>query len=135
MDRDLTMPKLRSVHVLVVDDSSIIREVLTRMLESHGAIVTAVGSAEQALDLLEQLRPDVLLSDLEMPKKDGLWLIGQVRALAPERGGLTPAACLTTFSAPEDRARILRAGFQYHITKPITMPRLIGIVGILALKP
>jgi len=126
---------LPPVHVLVVDDSSMVREVLTRMLEWHGATVTAVGSAEHALDLLEQLRPDVLLSDLEMPDKDGYWLIGRVRALAPDRGGLTPAACLTGCAAPEDRARILRAGFQYHITKPVDVSRLLGIVGILALKP
>jgi CheY-like chemotaxis protein len=127
--------QLPSVHVLVVDDSSEIREVLTQILQSQGATVTAVGTADRALDLLEQLRPDVLLSDLEMPEKDGYWLIGRVRALAPDRGGLTPAACLTGCTRPEDRARILRAGFQYHIAKPVDLSRLVGIVGILALKP
>jgi CheY-like chemotaxis protein len=96
--------------------------------------VTAAGSAEHALGLLEQLRPDVLLSDLEMPEKDGYWLITRVRALAPDRGGLTPAACLTGCNGPEDRARILRAGFQFHIAKPVDVSRLLGIVGILALK-
>jgi CheY-like chemotaxis protein len=127
--------QLPSIHVLVVDDSSAIREVLTQILEGQGATVTAVGTAEHALDLLEQLRPDMLLSDLEMPEKDGYWLIGRVRALAPDRGGLTPAACLTGRTDPEDRARILRAGFQYHIAKPVDVSRLLGIVGILALKP
>lgn len=127
--------RLPSVHVLVVDDSSEIREILTQLLEQHGARVTAVGTAEHALDLLERLRPDVLLSDLEMPVKDGYWLIGRVRALSPDLGGLTPAACLTGRSDPEDRARILRAGFQYHIAKPVEMSRLIGVVGLLALKP
>jgi CheY-like chemotaxis protein len=57
--------------------------------------VTAAGTAEQALDLLERLRPDVLLSDVEMPEKDGYWLIDRVRSLAPDRGGVTPAVCLT----------------------------------------
>ncbi len=127
--------RLPSVHVLVVDDSPEIREALTTILEGEGARVTAVGTAEDALDLLEQSRPDVLLSDLEMPRKDGYWLIRQVRALAPDRGGLTPAACLTGHTDPEDRARILGAGFQYHIAKPIDMSRLVGVVGILALKP
>lgn len=130
MDQQLT-----SVHVLVVDDSPEIRDLLTAMLGQAGATVTAVGTAEHALDLLEHLRPDVLLSDLEMPDKDGYWLIGRVRALAPERGGLTPAGCLTGRAAPEDRARILGAGFQYHIAKPVDMSRLLGVVGILALKP
>jgi len=126
--------QLPSVHVLVVDDSPVIREVLTHILEWQGATVTAVGTAEHALDLLEQLQPDVLLSDLEMPEKDGYWLISRVRALAADRGGLTPAACLTACTDPEDRARILGAGFQYHIAKPFELSRLLGVVGILALK-
>ena len=127
--------ELRSVHVLVVDDSRVSRDLLSVTLESYGATVTTVSTAEHALDLLEQLRPDVLISDLEMPDKDGYWLIGQVRALGPDRGGLTPAACLTGRGDPEDRARILAAGFQYHIVKPVSTSRLVGIVGILALKP
>ena len=126
---------LPTVHVLLVDDSPELREALTAVLEREGAVVTAAGTAEHALDLLQRLRPDVLLSDLEMPDKDGYWLIGQVRSLAPDRGGLTPAACLTGLTGPEDRARVLRAGFQYHIGKPVGMSRLLGVVAILALKP
>jgi CheY-like chemotaxis protein len=126
---------LPAVHVLLVDDSPVLREALTAVLEREGAVVTAAGTAAHALDLLQRLRPDVLLSDLEMPDKDGYWLIGQVRSLAPDRGGLTPAACLTGLTGPEDRARVLGAGFQYHIGKPVVMSRLLGVVGILALKP
>jgi CheY-like chemotaxis protein len=127
--------QLPSIHVLVVEDSLEIRELLTRVLEREGAMVTAVGTADDGLALLEQSRPDVLLSGLEMPMQDGYWLIRRVRALAPNRGGLTPAACLTGSTDPETRARILRAGFQYHIAKPVDMSRLLGVVGILALKP
>ena len=130
MDRSLA-----AVHVLVVDDSPAIRGLLTEVLKNAGATVTASDTAEHALDLLEQLRPDVLLSDLEMPAKGGDWLIGQVRALPQDRGGLTPAACLTGHTSPEDRARVLQAGFQYHIAKPVDMRRLLGIVGTLALRP
>ena len=126
---------LPAVRVLIVDDAPEIREMVAEMLELQGATVTAVGTAEEALELLENERPDVLLSDLEMPGKDGCWLIGRVRELPPERGGLTPAACLTGCTEPEARARVLRAGFQYHIPKPIRMDRLVGVVGILALKP
>jgi len=127
--------QLSSVHVLVVDDDDEIRELLTEMLESRGATVTAAGTAEHALELLEHLRPDVLLSDLEMPEKDGYWLIGRVRALSPDQGGLTPAACLTGCTDPGVRASLLGAGFQYHIAKPVRMSPLLGIVAILALKP
>jgi CheY-like chemotaxis protein len=127
--------ELSSVHVLVVDDSPEILEVLTEMLEHEGATVTAAATAERALVLLEQFRPDVLLSDLEMLGHDGYWLIRRIRALPPNRGGLTPAACLTGVADPEIRAGILKSGFQYHIAKPVDMARLVGIVGLLTLKP
>ena len=125
---------LTAIHVLVVDNDEPIRSLLSEALEFHGAKVTAVTSAQEALDSLEALRPDVLVSDLEMPERDGLWLIGQVRALTPERGGKTPAACLTGFTEPEIRATLLRAGFQYHIAKPVKLEALIGVVALLALK-
>jgi CheY-like chemotaxis protein len=104
------------------------------MLECRGAAVTAVGSADEALEALQREHPDVLVSDLAMPDKSGYWLIGQVRALPAERGGATPAAALTGFTGPEHRSRVLRAGFQYHIEKPVALEELARIVALLALK-
>jgi CheY-like chemotaxis protein len=127
-------PRLDGVRVLVVDDVRAVREVVASILSHDGAKVTAVGSAEEALDALQGERPDVLLSDLAMPGKGGYWLIGQVRALPPERGGVTPAAALTAFSGPEHRASVLRAGFQLHVEKPISLDALIEAVTMLALK-
>lgn len=127
--------ELASVNVLVVDNDQPIRSLVTEALEMCGAKVTAVESAPAALAALQEWRPDVLVSDLEMPGQDGLWLIAQVRALAPERGGMTPAACLTGLADPETRAKLLRAGFQYHLEKPVKVETLIGVVSILALKP
>jgi len=120
--------------VLVVDDVPAVRDVVTHILSQDGAKVTAVGSAEEALAALQGERPDVLLSDLAMPGKGGYWLIGQVRALPPERGGVTPAAALTAFSGPEHRASVLRAGFQLHVEKPIGLDALVDVVATLALK-
>jgi len=120
--------------VLVVDDAPAVRDVVTHILLQDGAKVTAVGSAEEALAALQGERPDVLLSDLAMPGKGGYWLIGQVRALPPERGGVTPAAALTAFSGPEHRASVLRAGFQLHVEKPIGLDALVEVVATLALK-
>ena len=127
-------PHLHGVRVLVVDDMPYVRDVVTEILERDGATVTAVGTAEEALEVLQRERPNVLLSDLSMPGKGGYWLIGQVRALPPERGGTTPAAALTAYTGPEHRASVLRAGFQYHVAKPVSMQELIGVVAILALK-
>jgi CheY-like chemotaxis protein len=101
---------LGGVSVLVVDDCNLVRATVAAMLEHYGATVTAVASADEALEALVRERPDVLVSDLAMPDKGGYWLIGQVRALRPERGGATPAAALTGFpvrsTAPDPARRV-----------------------------
>jgi CheY-like chemotaxis protein len=127
-------PRLDGVRVLVVDDAPYVRDVVTQMLKSSGAQVTAVASAEEALDALQRERPDVLLSDLSMPGKGGYWLIGQVRMLPLGLGGATPAAALTAYTTAEHRASVLRAGYQHHVAKPVGLNELIGVVAILALK-
>src|SRR3989441_10832288 len=127
-------PHLHGVRVLVVDDMPYVRDVVTEILERDGATVTAVGTAEEALEVLQRERPTVLLSDLSMPGKGGYWLIGQVRALPPERGWTTPAAALAAYTGPEHRASVLRAGVQYHVAKPVSMQGLIGVGAILALN-
>ena len=134
-DRPMTdQSRLDGVRVLVVDDAPYVRDVVTVILEQAGAVVTAVDSADEALEALKRDRPDVLLSDLSMPGKGGYWLIGQVRALPPECGGATPAAALTAYTASEHRASVMRAGFQYHVAKPVSVRQLVGVVAILALK-
>ena len=126
--------RLDGVRVLVVDDVPAVLDVVTAMLVENGASVTAVGTAEAALAVLRRDRPTVLVSDLSMPDKGGYWLIGQVRALPPERGGATPAAALTGLTGSVHRASALRAGFQYHVEKPLGVVDLVGIVAILARK-
>ena len=131
----LERPTLHGIKVLVVDDDDAVREVLTEVLTDLGATVTADASADLALATLTRERPDVLLSDIAMPGHDGLWLITQVRRLPANEGGETPAAALTGNILAEHRATILRAGFQYHIPKPVSAAQLAGIVALLALKP
>jgi CheY-like chemotaxis protein len=81
---------------------------------------------------LERERPNVVLSDIEMPGEDGYALIRKVRALPPDRGGRTPAAAVTGLDTPADRARALQAGFQEHVAKPIDASQLVRIVTTLA---
>ena len=127
--------RLLGVRVLVVDDDEDLRYVICATLQSYGAIVTESASAQEALGVLRHERPDVLVSDLSMPPgEDGYWLIAAVRALSAAHGGSTPAAALTGQVTTEDRAHVLRAGFQYHIAKPVDPERLVGVVAILALK-
>ena len=124
--------RLDGVRVLVVDDAPYVRDVVTEILEQDGAVVTAAETAEKALEILQRERPNVLLSDLTMPGKGGYWLIGQVRALPPERGGATPAAAFTAYTSPAHRAGVLRAGFQLHVGKPVGIHELVDVVATLA---
>jgi PAS domain S-box-containing protein len=130
--RDDPALDLKGIRVLVVDDEPDARETLQQILEHCNAEVRTVGSAAQAMKLLESWRPDVLLSDIGMPGEDGYDLIRRVRELPAERGGRTPAAALTAFARGEDRRRALRAGFQMHVAKPVDLQELATVVASLA---
>jgi CheY-like chemotaxis protein len=110
---------LVGVHVLVVDDDPDSRHLVRTILEYAGALVTAVSSAREALRTLDRVMPDVMLSDISMPDEDGYWLIEQVRALPPDRGGAIPVAALTAGGQTHGPDRTLAAGFQTHLPKPI----------------
>ena len=118
--------------VAVVDNDEEVRTSVVQLLEQAGAEVFFARSAAEALSLLEENRPDVLLSDLAMPEQDGFDLIRLIRALPPERGGTVPAAAVTGYSTEEDRARSLAAGFQEHLSKPVDADALIEMVQRLA---
>ncbi len=126
------LPDLTGIRVLVVDDEADAREFLTTALELLGAEVIAVGSVAEALIALEQLQPNVLASDIGMPGEDGYDLIRRVRALDAERGGQIPAAALTAYAQAEDRQRVLAAGFQQHLPKPVELDQLAVVVADLA---
>jgi len=123
---------LAGVWAIVVDDEANARELIASVLESYGARVTAVGSAQEALDLLTDdaaPRPDVLVSDLAMPGEDGYSLISKMREWERARGAdALPAIALTAFGRPEDRTRTLYAGFQMHVTKPVEPAELAVVV-------
>src|SRR5688500_17776721 len=73
---------LAGIHVLVVDDDDDARDVFTTVLTFLGALTTARGSASSALGVLSLVTPDVIVTDLMMPHRDGHWLLEQVRASA-----------------------------------------------------
>ena len=122
---------LEGVHVLLVEDEQDARELIRTILEGCGAQVTAVASAGAALAALEQVKPDVLVSDIGMPGENGYELIKKIRALEPERGGKVPAVALTAYVGPKDRRRAILAGFQTHIAKPVEPDELVAVVASL----
>jgi signal transduction histidine kinase/ActR/RegA family two-component response regulator len=124
--------RLDGIRVLLVDDDADGREMLTVLLALAGAMVVSAGSVPEALDALATRRPDVIVSDIAMADEDGYMLIRRLRAREAERGGGVPAVALTGYVRPEDRARILVAGFQAHLGKPFEPDELLAVVASLA---
>jgi PAS domain S-box-containing protein len=127
---------LDGLWLLVVDDDRDARELLTEALGQRGAKVTSAGSATEAMAVLAAgtsgRQPDVLLSDLGMPGADGLDLIQQIRASTQAALREMPAIALTAYARPEDRARVLEAGYQMHVAKPFDTDELIRAILALA---
>ncbi|MBN3941923.1 response regulator [Nostoc sp. NMS9] len=119
---------LAGLRVLVVDDEADTRNFLSFMFEEYGAFATAVASVDEALVVLEQAKPDILISDIGMSEQDGYTLIRKLRSLEPEKGGRIPAIALTAYTREEDRLEALAAGFQQHLSKPIDPNKLIVAV-------
>ncbi len=103
------------LHVLLVDDSTVTREMLRRLLEDGGCTVRGVSSAAQALQQLAEARFDCLITDIEMPRMDGLELTRQLRA-TPALAQL-PVVVVSTRDSAEDRLAGLHAGADAYITK------------------
>jgi len=139
-DRDDTpvehfpMVRLDGLRVLVVDDEADARRVLGMVLKEVGAIVTAVSSAHEAMQVLAEARPDVLVSDLGMPDQDGFDLIRQVRAHGYDAKKL-PAVALSAFVHRNDAQLALMAGFQIHVPKPVEPQQLTSVIASLAGRP
>ncbi|MHC5614159.1 MAG: hybrid sensor histidine kinase/response regulator [Nostoc sp.] len=122
---------LEGVRLLVVDDDADTREFLVFLLEQQGAIVTSAASASEALVIIAQSKPDLLLSDLGMPEVDGYALIKKLRAMPANQGGQIPAIALTAYAAETTQKQVLTAGFQLHITKPADPSKLVAAIAAL----
>ncbi|MEH2434874.1 MAG: PAS domain S-box protein [Nostoc sp.] len=110
---------LAGVKILLVDDQADVREFFSFALEQYGATVTLAESATEALEILTQSKPDILLSDIGMPLMDGYMLLREVRKLPPEQGGQIPAIALTAYAGEINYNQAMAAGFQKHLPKPV----------------
>ena len=120
-------PNLDGITVLVVDDEPDARGVIARILRDAHASVTTASSAAEALDIIKNSKPDLLISDIGMPGEDGYDFIRKVRALIPDASGRLPAVALTAFARSEDRQRALLAGYQIHVAKPVEPSELLTV--------
>ncbi|HEY0512361.1 MAG TPA: ATP-binding protein [Thermoanaerobaculia bacterium] len=122
---------LAGVRVLAVEDDEATLDALTELLSLQGADVSPAASVDKALKTLEGFTPDVLVSDIGMPERDGYELMREIRALGHRAEDL-PAVAVTAFASPEDRQRALAAGFQVHLAKPVDPRELAHVIASLA---
>jgi CheY-like chemotaxis protein len=119
---------LRGFTILVVEDDRDTRELLGVVLERAGARVLAAGDAREALQLVQDRAPDLIVSDVGLPDEDGRSFIRKVRALHLR----VPAAAVTAYDEEADN---LAAGFDRHLRKPVDHDRLLRVVGELVGRP
>jgi CheY-like chemotaxis protein len=130
---DMTCPpELAGLSVLVVDDEADARELVYAVLHRAKAAVTLASSAIEALAMIKQHKPDIIVSDIGMPETDGYAFITRLRSLPREEGGRIPAVALTAYARADDRRRALLAGFQNHAAKPIEPQELMIVIANLA---
>jgi PAS domain S-box-containing protein len=125
-------PALTRLRILVVDDDLDNRELIAFTLEQQGAQVTTAASAAEAFEVITQADVDILISDVGMPDEDGYSLIRRIRALRPLQKRRIPAIALTAFAKGEDQQAAAAAGFQRHLSKPVSPDDLIEAVASLA---
>ena len=125
-------PTLAGLRILLVDDETDTLDLINVELAQHGAHVTGVTTAAEALGLLENSNFDVLISDIGMPAMDGYELIRELRKQESGRDARLPAVALTAYARVQDRMRAILAGYSTHIAKPVEANELITVVASLA---
>jgi PAS domain S-box-containing protein len=122
----LPVDELAGARVLVVDDDSDARELIARILGEAKAEVLTAASATRALQYVATAQPpDLIVSDISMPDRDGYEFARAVRALAATKSAATPMIALTAFARPAERERALEAGFDGHLSKPVEPGHLV----------
>jgi signal transduction histidine kinase/ActR/RegA family two-component response regulator len=121
---------ITGVRVLVIDDDARIVEGLQVLLQAAGAIVTTARSAAAGYGILEHEAIDILLSDVGMPGEDGFSLVQRIRA-TPGVMQRIPAIAITALVTADGRERVLAAGFDRYLPKPVDVPFLISTIAAL----
>ena len=124
---------LKGLQVLVVDSDPDSRYLLTILFEEYGVETIAATSAIEALEILKQIKPDLLISEIRLPNEDGYSLMDKVKAFEMQRQVEIPAIALTVYARDDDRAHALSVGFGKHLSKPFDIDELIETVACLTL--
>jgi CheY-like chemotaxis protein len=111
-----SVESLRGVWILVIDADPHGRQTLVEILSYCGALVTPLASPAEALNVMRQVKPDVLV--VSLTQSSDLPFIRLVRALKPEEGGVVPAIAVGTADSPSDDT-VRSRGFQASLRKPL----------------
>jgi two-component system, cell cycle response regulator DivK len=112
----------REHRVLVVEDNASSRRLACEVLELHGYVVEGVETGEEALEVIGERRPDVVLLDVQLPGIDGVETLRRLRS-DPQTADL-PVVAVTAYAMRGDRDQFLADGFDAYIAKPIDVRAL-----------
>ena len=122
---------LTGIRVLLVEDHQDTQDALRFILEGKGAQVFTAGTAVDGMKVFLESHPDVLVCDLGLPGVDGYTLLRQIRALPGALGGQVGAVAVTAHAA-ELSTKVLHAGFQVHLAKPVEPEDIVSAIAALA---
>ena len=114
---------LDGVRVLLIEDHEDSRELLGDALRAHGVVVKTARTGENAVDVVSDWRPDVVLSDLDLPGIDGATALAQIHARV-----MCPAIALSGHASSIDRSQSLAAGFAKHLVKPARIADILAAI-------
>ncbi|MBH8555479.1 response regulator [Nostocaceae cyanobacterium CENA357] len=123
------IPGLR---LLIIDNDADTREMLYILFNLEGAEALTVGSAREALEVVSDFKPDVLICDLYLSDEMGYSLLPKIRSIEAAKGRWTPAIALTGSTREKDCAYAFTAGFQMYLSKPVNLDELLNKVARLA---
>jgi DNA-binding response OmpR family regulator len=119
---------LAQIVIVIVDDDDDIRFTLSEFLLRKGATVFSCSDAGEALEAVRAHRPNLVLSDISLPKRDGFQLLQDIRRLDPEHGGEVPVVAMTALDGILENGWRIRAGFQGRLGKPFGPDELLATV-------
>ena len=119
---------LNGLAIVVVEDHDDARRYLGLFLSRLGANVAVARDAVEGLEAIIKKRPHLVISDIQMPGKDGVELLREIRALGPDHEGNVPVIAMTGIVSPAERTRLLNAGFQAYLPKPFGPDKLVETI-------
>ena len=120
---------LAGARVLIVDDDVDVAEGMAFVLRDAGAVTDVALTAAAAIVAFHRFHPDVVVSDISLPDKDGFAFMRELRSLGPDGGGWIPAIAISGLGDPEHVREAILAGFQLHMPKPFDPADLIARLG------